>query len=230
VLARPGTEFAAVTREALTSALERTMTGSLQLPAGQSAISLGSGVLRAGPFRVSDPAEDIVTSLAIDLKDLTMNGRAALTARQAPKGWSGPLPGADILLKGPIGNLSREVDVSSLANGLTSIAIAREMERIEALEQDQRERSYFNRRLKASEEQRRAEEELRKKQEIARLEALRLEAMRIEAARQQNLRLEALRQQTLRQRIEDAIRPAPADVEAAPAADQPLDIAPPVLR
>ncbi len=168
ILNAPQVEFAAVSRETLAANLRQRLTGSLALPAGQSPLTIGAGVLRAGPLRVASAAEVATTSVALDLKDMSLVARTGLVAREAPKGWSGPLPSADLVLRGPLRNPVKEIDVASLANGLTAIAIARETERIEVMEQDQRERSFFNRQLRASEEQRRAEEEARRKLEVAR--------------------------------------------------------------
>jgi hypothetical protein len=168
ILKTPQGEFAAVSRDALATTLQQRLNGSLSLPAGQTPLTIGAGVLRAGPFRIASAAEVVTTSLALDFKDMSVLARTGLVAREAPKGWNGPLPSADLVLRGPMRNPVREIDVASLANGLTAIAIARETERIEAIEQDQRERGFFNRRLRDSEEQRRAEEEARRRLEIAR--------------------------------------------------------------
>jgi AsmA family/AsmA-like C-terminal region len=168
ILKTPQGEFAAVSRETLAVTLRQRLNGPLALPAGPMPLTIGAGVLRAGPLRVASADEVATTSLALDLKDMSVLARTGLVAREAPKGWSGPLPSADLVLRGPLRNPVREIDVASLANGLTAIAIARETERIEAIEQDQRERGFFNRQLRASEEQRRAEEDARRKLEAAR--------------------------------------------------------------
>jgi AsmA family/AsmA-like C-terminal region len=182
-------DFAAVTRQALTDDLQRRLQGSMVLPSGQTPLAIGAGVLRAGPLRFAGKAEEITTGLALDFKDMTLSARTALMAREQPKHWSGPPPSAEVLLRGPMRNPVREIDVSGLANGLTAIAIQRETERIEVLEQDQRERGFFNRQLRASEEQRRAEDEEKRKQEAARRaleeQKRREEAQRREAQRQQ---------------------------------------------
>jgi hypothetical protein len=163
--------------------------------------------LWAGPLRVAGAAEVVTTSVALDLKDMSVFARTGLVAREAPKGWNGPLPGADLVLRGPVRNPVREIDVTSLANGLTAIAITRETERIEAIEQDQRERSFFNRQLRASEEQRRSEEEARRKLEAAK-----------RAAEEQRRREEATR------------REAPLTTVPPIVLEPPLSITPPAAR
>jgi hypothetical protein len=98
------------------------------------------------------------------------------------------------------------VDATALANGLTAVALQRESERIEQLEQDARERSFFNRRQRASDEERRAEEAARKLAEEKRLR---------EIARQ-----EAETREQLRLRIEEILKEAPIPTEP------PLNLAP----
>jgi hypothetical protein len=201
-----------VTRDAVAQQFGRRLSGSLALPPSQTPLSIAAGVMRAGPFRVTGQGEEITSSLAIDLKDFTLNARTGVVASQAPKGWSGPAPSAELMLRGPIQAPVREVDVSGLTSGLAAIAIQRETERIELLEQDQRERSFFNRRLRASEEQRRLDEEERRRQEAARRLA---EEQRRRDEAQERLR----REQDLRQRFGEP-----------PAGNAPLSITPPSTR
>jgi hypothetical protein len=207
ILKTPQGEFAAVSRETLAVTLQQRLNGSLALPAGQTPLTIGAGVLRAGPLQVTTADEVVTTSVALDLKDMSVLARTGLLARGAPKGWSGPLPSADLVLRGPMRNPVREIDVASLANGLTAIAIARETERIEAIEQDQRERGFFNRRLRAAEEQRRAEDEAQRRQEAAK-----------RLAEEQRRREEAIRR-------EAPITPAPPIT-----LEPPLSITPPAVR
>ncbi len=205
------TEFAAVTREALTAALERRLQGRLPLPAGPHPLALAAGVVRVGPIRASAGGEASVEA-AVDLRNATVTARAQLSARETPKSWSGPPPAAEIVLRGPWAAPLRTIDVGPLANGLTAIAIQREQERIEILEQDQRERGFFNRRLRASEEQRRAEEEERKRQEAlrkaeeeARLRAEEEERRRVEEERRRQ-EDERRRAEAERRRVEEERR------------------------
>ncbi len=183
------TEFAAVTREALTAALEKRLQGRLPLPAGPHPLALAAGVLRVGPIRSAAGGEATVEA-SVDFRTATVAARALLSARDTPKGWTGPPAAAEVVLRGPWSAPVRTIDVGPLANGLTAIAIQREQERIEILEQDQRERSFFNRRLRAAEEQRRAEEEEKRRQEAARKaeEEARLRAQEEERRRQEEER------------------------------------------
>jgi AsmA family/AsmA-like C-terminal region len=207
ILKTPPGEFAAVSRDTLAANLQQRLNGLLALPASQTPLTIGAGVMRAGPLQVASAAEVVTTSIALDLKDMSVLARTGLMARQAPKGWNGPLPSADLLLRGPVRSPVREIDVASLANGLTAIAIARETERIEIIEQDQRERGFFNRRLRAAEDQRRAEEEARRRQEAAN-----------RVAEEQRRREETIR------------REAPLSVVPPITLEPPLSITPPAVR
>jgi uncharacterized protein involved in outer membrane biogenesis len=215
-------DLTVTTAAGIATAFRDRLSGFLKLPSGGAALSLGSGVLRVGPIAVSSPQEDISTSLALDLKNLNIDGQAAFTARMQPKGWTGAPPRVTFLLRGPMNNPLQEVEANSLANGMTALAIVRETDRIDMLEQDQRERSAFNRRLRASDEERRALEEEKKKLEVLRL-------ANDEKRRQDVARQEKLNQETLRQRIDSVIRNAPA-TESVPQPGTPLQILPPLSR
>jgi len=209
-------DLSTLTREGLTASLRQKLSGTIALPATEFPMSVAAGVWRAGPIRIATPREEITGALAVDLRDMTMQGRTSVVARMQPPGWSGPPAMAEITLRGPVAAPVRAIDISSLANGLTAIAIQRETERIEALEQDQRERSFHNRRLRAAEEQRKAEEEERRRQEAA-----------ARAADEQTQRLD------LQQRIEEIIRTAPNPAStggAPPPVRAPLPITPPLIR
>ena len=219
VVNAPNKDLSLTTPERVAAAFREGLSGFLKLPAGGAALSLGSGVLRAGPIAVSSAQEDISTSIALDLKTLNIDGQAAFTARMQPKGWTGAPPRVTLMLRGPINNPLHEMEASSLTNGMTALAIARESERIDVLEQDQRERSAFNRRLRASDEERRASEDEKKRVEN-------LQLARDEKRRQEATKQEKLNQETLRQRIDEVIRNAPASGSVP---TTPLQILPPTL-
>ena len=77
----------------------------------------------------------------------------------------------------PNGAIARDIDVSTLANLLTTRYVARELQRIEAEEADLRERNFFIRRMRSEKmryeeevkraEQKRAEDEAKKAREEA---------------------------------------------------------------
>ncbi len=225
VIARQQSAPDAVTGEQLARTLLDRLTGRVPLSAIQLPINLAGGVLRAGPLSLLSKDEDIRGNVALDLRTLAVTGEVDHIARQAPKGWSGPNPRARLTWKGPLGQVQPSIDTTALANGLTAIAIQRETERIDALEQDQRERTQFNRRLRAAEDERRAQETA---QRVLIEEQRRQAAAKTEAARQELLKQETLKQETLRQRIDEVIRSAPPSTTGT--SSQPLVITPPAAR
>ncbi len=94
------TEFAAVTREALTAALEKRLQGRLPLPLGPHPLALAAGVLRVGPIRSAAGGEATVEA-SVDFRTATVAARALLSARDTPKGWTGPPAAAEVVLRGP---------------------------------------------------------------------------------------------------------------------------------
>jgi hypothetical protein len=184
-IAGSGAPADAFSRTALAAQLRRALTASMPLPASETRLTLAGGVLKAGPLALDDGANAITGSIALDLRQGAVTGRMAYAARQLPKDWAGPAPEAALVWRGPPGRPSLEVEADELANGLTALAIRRETERIEALEQDQRERGFFNRRLRAAEDERRAEEERRRSELLSRVRA---ERERAETERQERER------------------------------------------
>jgi hypothetical protein len=253
VVNAPQGGFALVQPDAVASSLADKLPGGLALPGGAMPVALAAGVLRAGPLSVASAGEEIVGSLGLDLKTMRMSAQAAIRLRDAPKGWTGPLPRTTLTWQGPLAAPQLKVDAAALANGMTALAIARETERIEMLEQDQRERAAFNRRLQASQqEQFKLEDERRRlealqranderqrlekaRQDAARLEAARLEAARLEAVRQEAITQEAIKQEALRQnavrlRNIETLRLPPGIAAPLPLDNPPLLIIPPAAR
>ena len=107
-------------------------------------------------------------------------------------------------MKGPVDASTREIDSGLFVAGLAAEAIARETDRIAALELDIRERAFFNRRLKAGQFMRRRE--------------LELEAYAADQAR--------LKSEEDRRRVEAEILKADEERRKAAAPDQPAPIAP----
>ena len=121
----------------------------LPIPDGAAPLALTSGTLKFGPLSVARPREKAVLDASFDLRRLALETRLALvsTAADLPF-WSGPPPGASVIVDDALDAQKRRLDVSALSAGLATQAIARESERIAALEADIRERAFFNRRLK----------------------------------------------------------------------------------
>ncbi|MHB2167543.1 AsmA family protein [Alsobacter sp. R-9] len=195
-------------RDALGAALDR---GALAAGALEAPVTLSGGVLRAGPMGTKAEGIEIGGSVSFDLRNGRTEARATLVA-EPPPGWSGPAPQAAITWRpGRSGALERDIDVAALTNVLTTRAVARELERIEAAESDLRERSFFLRRTKADRErlerERREEEEARLAEEARKAEEARQaeEARRAEQARieEEARRAEQARREAEARRLED---------------------------
>jgi hypothetical protein len=184
---------------------------------------VAGGVARLSPFTDEKPAASVTASGSFDLRNGSMDLRAAMQGRNVPKGWSGAPPQIAVNWRGDSRAPARTYDVSALSNAVSQRALQREIERVEALEADIRERAAFNRRLRAERERR--EEELRviAAEARAREERLREERAREEQARLDQLREEQTRQEQVRQ---DRRREAQAEREAAERAAHPSPEAP----
>jgi uncharacterized protein involved in outer membrane biogenesis len=122
--------------------------------------SLTGGIIRLGPFEARDSRNDATIRGSFDLRSFVLEISAAFTELQAPKYWSGAPPAINVVSKGSNETSTRDVDSSLFVAGLAAQAIARETDRIAALESDIRERAFFNRRLKAGQFMRGRELEL----------------------------------------------------------------------
>jgi hypothetical protein len=121
----------------------------LPIPDGTTPVALTSGTLKFGPLAIALPRGGAILDASLDLRRLALETRLALASTSADlKFWSGPPPGATITIDDGQDTQKRRLDVSALSAGLATQAIARESERIAALEADIRERAFFNRRLK----------------------------------------------------------------------------------
>jgi hypothetical protein len=106
-------------------------------------------------------AVDGDVSATFDLRSLTGQAKVALTARERPKDWNGPLPAVTLerpVVPVPAGGDRKAladagapvISAASFVNGVSARAIVREVARMEALEFDIRERAWFSRRVKAA--------------------------------------------------------------------------------
>ena len=103
------------------------------------------------------PFSRVSARTAADPLPTSTSLRAVVTGLTSPKYWSGAPPQANLTWKGPWPQLERRVDAAALASGLAAANIARDSERLAALDADIRERAFFNRRLKALEQERERE-------------------------------------------------------------------------
>jgi len=132
----------------------------LPLPDGAAQATLSAGVIRVGPLNFPRAGGSGTATAALDLRAQSLALDVVFAETRGGKFWTGSPPMIEVLLKGPLASPTRRVDASALAAGLASQAIARETERISALEADIRERAYFNRRLKAERYMRQREAEV----------------------------------------------------------------------
>ena len=164
--------------------------GPLRAAAVAGPATMVGGTLRMSPFG-ADPGPGIWQgAVALDLRTLSLDARGTLTSRTSPKGWTGSPPYVGLSWRGPMASPAREIDVGPLTNGLASIVLQRELERIEAFEMEANERARLN--------GRRGMEQMRERDRLAAEEAARQARIReeqaaAEAARQARLREEAER-------------------------------------
>jgi uncharacterized protein involved in outer membrane biogenesis len=190
--------------------------------------SLTAGIVRVGPFETRDARDDALLRASFDLRSLILEIRVAFTELQIPKYWSGGPPAVNVVLKGPIDASTREVDSELFVAGLAAESIARETDRIAALESDIRERAFFNRRLKAGQFMRRRELELEAyAAEQARLKSAE-DRRRVEA---EILKADGDRRKAATPELPPTPAPSSNDAARAPAdASPPLPQPPPAPR
>jgi len=133
---------------------------ALRIADADASASITAGVVRFGPFETQGAKADVTLLANFNIRAFALEIRAAFAALQTPKFWNGASPAISAVLKGPIDSPSRDIDSGLLVAGLAAAALARETDRIAAIESDIRERAFFNRRLKAAQFMRRRELEL----------------------------------------------------------------------
>ena len=121
---------------------------------------MNGGVIHVGPLDIAAKAGAASATADFDLRSQNLTIRAAFSEPGGGKFWSGPPPSVAVALSGSVYAPARQIDAAAFAAGLAAQAIARESERIAALEADIRERAFFNRRLKAEQFMRLREAEL----------------------------------------------------------------------
>jgi hypothetical protein len=130
--------------------------GDVTIPFTQAA-----GVLRVSPVSIERAGLRADATGLIDWRAMTTDLRLNLRPLgAAPKGWPEQLPQVGVAWRGPLEAPRRETDVGALSNVVAARALAREIERVEAFEADQRERAMHVRRLRAERELRENERKL----------------------------------------------------------------------
>ena len=155
----------AVDEPEVRSALGRELDHSaLRLGDSTYDATLAAGVLRlaskdgAGGSEPAAASADFTASL--DLRRATIEARVVLTSKTEPRDWSGPPPQAAVVWRGPVGAATRDLDGAGFFNALAARAVVRAAARLDMLEQDIRERAYFNRYLKGLQFLHRREQEI----------------------------------------------------------------------
>ena len=115
-------------RDTLATALDK---GPLRADAAEAPVTVSGGILRLGPVTWRADPLTVAGSASVDLRTLRLDARALLAAA-APPGWVGPAPQATVTWKTGRTGIERDIDVATLTNVLTTRAVARELERIEA--------------------------------------------------------------------------------------------------
>ncbi len=117
-------------------------------------VTLSAGVLRFGPL-IGETAEARLSGqFTFDLRSLAIEGRANIQATGSPPGWIGGAPQFAVSWQAQAGQpaMTRTVDAVPMVNGLAALRLSREVEKIEQMEADDRERAFHNRRLRAERE------------------------------------------------------------------------------
>jgi hypothetical protein len=179
--------------------------------------ALAGGVLRLSP-RSAYSNGPTLTSLqaAFDIRNYGLNLQADISLTSPPRGWIGPAPQISVAESKLFSQPARRVDSSALVAALAARAAQREVERIQSLEFDIKERAFFNRRLKW--DRARQDERDREAAEQVRAEHERIEReRRAEQERIDQERRAAAEAETARRRAaaEVAQRRAAVEAEAA---------------
>jgi hypothetical protein len=161
VLAKAQAPDAAIDETNIVHALEGELDRKPLILADASAPAMiNGGVVHVGPIDAANPNGSVSARANYDLRSQDLAIRATFAAPVGGKYWSGPPPSFAVAVSGPVDAPARQIDAAGLAAGLAAQAIARDTDRIDALEADIRERAFFNRRMKAEQFMRRREQEL----------------------------------------------------------------------
>nr|WP_283771484.1 AsmA-like C-terminal region-containing protein [Chelatococcus sp. YT9] len=128
-------------------------------------LTLAGGTLRFGPVTIEDRNVQLRLAGSVELGPLTLDARGLMVSRQLPAGWSGAAPEIAVSWRGPLTAPSRSVEAAALANGLAVIALARELDRIDKLEADAKERAERIRQLRLERERLAAEKRAAEQQD-----------------------------------------------------------------
>jgi hypothetical protein len=171
----------------------------LTTPLISSSAAIVGGLLRLSPFVVDAGAATWQGVVAYDLRTFTLDAKGALAAKASPPEWTGAPPSIGLNWRGSLSAPVRVVDPGSFRNGLATIVLKRELEKIEAFERAAAERQ---RQIDAQQAERRRQAA----DEAARQARLAQEA---ERARQEAEQLQN-EQRRNQQNQEQGVEPQPA--------------------
>ena len=177
------------------SALGRELDHSaLRLDDAAYDATLAAGVLRLASKEGTSGPEPAASgagfTAALDLRRASIEARVVLTSKTRPRDWNGAPPQAAVVWRGPVAAAARDVDGAEFFNAMAARAVVRAAARVDMLEQDIRERAYFNRYLKGLQFMHRRDREIaaysadqaRQAQAARQAEAARAEAQQRAAA------------------------------------------------
>jgi hypothetical protein len=162
------------TPEAVAAAFRaRLDTSESEVPATEVAFALQAGVARSGRLVIETASARVTGRVAIDLPHLGLDADGSMepigAALEATKtAISKATPSVGFAFRGPIAAPERSLDVTPLVAHLTLSGIEREVERVEALQQDIAERARIARERRRLEEIRAAEETAKRDAEAKR--------------------------------------------------------------
>ncbi|MFC7396757.1 AsmA family protein [Chelatococcus sp. GCM10030263] len=120
-------------------------------------VTLSGGTARVGPITLEAKGATLRVTGTVDLGSFNVDARGTLAARTAPPGWTGAAPELSLVWRGPLLAPGRSIDAAALANGLAVVGLARELDRIDKLEADAKERAERMRQLRLERERLAAE-------------------------------------------------------------------------
>lgn len=146
-------------------------------PAGDTdiAFTIAGGTLRVPPIDFDNPAATLAADISADLNASTVAANGSITYRPGDEALVGSEPTLNFSVDGPFGALRRQFDSEPLAQFLTQRALEKEQRRVEAMQAALLEKQRLRREVRyyaALQTARdKAAEELRKREEAARLQA-----------------------------------------------------------
>lgn len=205
-------------------------TGSLRVRDASAAFSVAGGVARAPNLAVDAEGLNVNASISLNIKEMSLELESMLSPRSLPDTAADSLPRVALRASGPLSAPAMTTDVTALATFLTVRALENEMQRLEKIEEEARERDRVRRQLEEAEAARKAAEQRaqeERKRAQAEAERLAAEARAREAERQRENQARQQGAAAMPEIIRPAIRLTPPSGEGAtPGSAAPLIITP----